>query len=76
MLFDNYIIITYSAWDFDSCLIDLLATQPENNHFWGRCMAYITLYKVGEGKIIFGVNSAMEKKKKKKKIGDKHCNAR
>lgn len=27
-------------------------------------MAYITLYKVGEGKIIFGVNSAMEKKKK------------
>lgn len=28
-------------------------------------MAYITLYKVGEGKIIFGVNSAMEKKKKK-----------
>lgn len=35
-------------------------------------MAYITLYKVGEGKIIFGVNSAMEKKK----IGDKHCNAR
>lgn len=36
-------------------------------------MAYITLYKVGEGKIIFGVNSAMEKKKKN---GDKHCNAR
>lgn len=38
-------------------------------------MAYITLYKVGEGKIIFGVNSAMENKKKIK-IGDKHCNAR
>lgn len=31
-------------------------------------MAYITLYKVGEGKIIFGVNSAMEKKKKKKLV--------